>query len=222
MLVMTSILEIFFSLVLFSATSYIGIRGNTQKPLSKIWISSIAIGCTLVSLVTILIHQSTQSTISLEGRSTFNQSTTLFQENPQESSNDSESLAKKAEALREEGKLSESIQAFENALSKGTLTARQYANFAQALADNQKGSFAGRPLELLHLAIQTDSNEPKAIALMGAAQYQLGNHTQATRYIQRLLDILPSTSPSAKSLRILLKKIQDEGKTKSSKTTKGQ
>jgi len=72
------------------------------------------------------------------------------------------------------------------------------------------GDFSGRPVELLEEALRVDADEPKAIALMGAAQYRLGNLERAHGYLKRLYDGLAPDSPEAQQIGAVLARVSAE------------
>jgi cytochrome c-type biogenesis protein CcmH len=97
--------------------------------------------------------------------------------------------------------------AFEEALRRVPPSARLLAEFAESLALVRDGRFAGRPVALLEQALRLDPDDPKAVALMGAAQYQAGNLAEARTYLRKLLDSFSADSPEREALRDLLARI---------------
>jgi cytochrome c-type biogenesis protein CcmH len=85
--------------------------------------------------------------------------------------------------------------------------ARTLAEFAEALA---LSNFAGRPTELLRQALKLDPNEPKSLAMMGAAQFRAGNLAQAKQYLGQLLAQMAPGSPQAEQLKPLLARIDEQ------------
>ncbi|MFM8546344.1 MAG: c-type cytochrome biogenesis protein CcmI [Betaproteobacteria bacterium] len=98
-------------------------------------------------------------------------------------------------------------QAFEEALRRVPPSARLLAEFAESLAVVRDGRFEGRPLALLEQALRLDPDDPKAVALMGAAQYQAGNFAEARLHLRRLLDSMPAERPEREALRDVLSRI---------------
>lgn len=97
-----------------------------------------------------------------------------------------------ASARKFQGNHAGAIEAFERALKLNPPGARMLAEFAESLALLAQGSFAGRPLKLLEQAMSLDPDDAKAVALMGAAQFQIGNYSAARTLMGRLLDAMPA------------------------------
>ena len=98
-------------------------------------------------------------------------------------------------------------EAFEEALRRVPPSARLLAEFAESLALVRDGRFEGRPVALLEQALRLDPDDPKAVALMGAAQYQAGNLAEARTYLRKLLDSFPADRPEREALRDVLARI---------------
>jgi cytochrome c-type biogenesis protein CcmH len=102
------------------------------------------------------------------------------------------------------------VEAFERAVRLNPPGARMLAEFAESLAMLAQGSFAGRPLQLLEQAMGLDPDDAKAIALMGAAQYQIGNFGAARTLLNRLLEAMPPGQTEQRAaMAELLKRIDD-------------
>jgi cytochrome c-type biogenesis protein CcmH len=72
------------------------------------------------------------------------------------------------------------------------------------------GDFSGRPVELLAQALRIDPNDGKAVALMGAAQYRLGNLAGALDHLRRLERNLEPGSDEAARLSEAIARIEAE------------
>ena len=105
------------------------------------------------------------------------------------------------------GRHAEAIEAFEQTLRRTPPNARLLAEFAESLALVREGRFDGRPIALLEQALGLDPEDPKAIALMGAAQFQTGNLPAARTYLKKLLDSMPPNQPEREALRDVLARI---------------
>lgn len=101
-------------------------------------------------------------------------------------------------------------EAFEEALRRVPPGARLLAEFAESLALVRDGRFEGRPMALLEQALNLDPDDPKAVALMGAAQYQAGNLAQARLHLRKLLDSMPADRPEREALREVLGRIDTQ------------
>ncbi len=99
------------------------------------------------------------------------------------------------------------IQAFDRALQRVPPGARLLAELAESIAITQQGRFSGRPLALLEQALALDAEDPKGIALMGAAQFQAGNLAAARVHLKKLLDSMPQDRPEREELTGVLARI---------------
>ena len=120
---------------------------------------------------------------------------------------DGEAWMMLAGARKFRGQPAEANQAFEEALRRVPPNARLLAEFAESLALTRDGRFDGRPIGLLDQALRLDPDDPKAIALMGAAQFQAGNLPAARGYLRRLLDSMPPDQQQRDALRDVLARI---------------
>jgi cytochrome c-type biogenesis protein CcmH len=117
---------------------------------------------------------------------------TQVEERVRTNPNDGEAWLVLASARKFRGDQAGAVEAFERALRLNPPGARMLAEFAESLALLAQGSFAGRPLKLLEQALSLDPDDAKAIALMGAAQFQIGNYSAARTLMGRLLDAMPT------------------------------
>ena len=120
---------------------------------------------------------------------------------------DGEAWMMLAGARKFRGQPAEANEAFEQALRRVPPSARLLAEFAESLAITRDGRFEGRPVALLEQALRLDPDDPKAIALMGAAQFQLGNLQEARGHLRRLLESMPPDQPQREALRDVLARI---------------
>ncbi len=120
---------------------------------------------------------------------------------------DGEAWMMLAGARKFRGQPAEANQAFEEALRRVPPNARLLAEFAESLALTRDGRFDGRPIALLEQALRLDPDDPKAIALMGAAQFQAGNLQAARGHLRRLLDSMPPDQQQRDALRDVLARI---------------
>jgi cytochrome c-type biogenesis protein CcmH len=117
---------------------------------------------------------------------------TQVEERVRTNPDDGEAWLVLASARKFQGNHAGAVEAFERALKLNPPGARMLAEFAESLALLAQGSFAGRPLKLLEQAMSLDPDDPKAVALMGAAQFQIGNLSAARTLMSRLLDAMPA------------------------------
>lgn len=80
-------------------------------------------------------------------------------------------------------------------------------DYAEALGYAQGGNLLGRPSELLQRALTVEPDSPKALWLAGIAAMQAEQPSQARRYWQTLLRVLPPDNPAAEQVRQLLQEI---------------
>jgi cytochrome c-type biogenesis protein CcmH len=120
---------------------------------------------------------------------------------------DGEAWMMLAGARKFRGLPAQANEAFEQALRRVPPNARLLAEFAESLAVTRDGRFEGRPIALLEQALRLDPDDPKAVALMGAAQFQLGNLQEARVHLRRLLDSMPPDQPQREALRDVLARI---------------
>jgi cytochrome c-type biogenesis protein CcmH len=123
---------------------------------------------------------------------------------------DGEAWAVLAEAYKMIGDHGAAIEAFGKATSLLPPNARLLADYAESTALAAGGDFSGRPTELLEQALAADPNDPKAIALMGAARYRAGDLPQARRYLAQLLGTLPPGSEDAARIGEVVARIDAE------------
>lgn len=133
-----------------------------------------------------------------------------IEQRTREQPGDGEAWAMLAEARKMQGRHAEAASAFEQATRLLGPDARLLADHAESLALLAGGDFSGRPLELLEQALAADPDEPKAVALMGAAQYRLGNLERARDYLRQLHQGLPADSEDAVQIGQVLARIEAE------------
>ncbi|MFO1301338.1 MAG: c-type cytochrome biogenesis protein CcmI [Burkholderiaceae bacterium] len=133
-----------------------------------------------------------------------------IEQRTREKPDDGEAWAMLAEARRMQGRHADAVTAFEQAVRLLPPDARLLADFAESAALLAGGDFSGRPVSLLEQALAADPDEPKAIALMGAAQYRLGNLEGARGYLKKLHDGLPAGSDEAAQIGQALARIDAE------------
>ncbi|GMV01066.1 MAG: c-type cytochrome biogenesis protein CcmI [Burkholderiaceae bacterium] len=133
-----------------------------------------------------------------------------IEQRTRERPDDGEAWAMLAEARRIQGRHAEALVAFEQAVRRMPSDARLLADYAETAAVLAKGDFSGLPTELLGRALAANPDEPKAIALMGAAQYRLGNLEAARGYLKKLHASLPAGSDDAAQIGEVLARIESE------------
>lgn len=121
---------------------------------------------------------------------------------------DGEAWALLAQARKIQGRHAEAVPAFEKAVERLPDDATLLTEFAESAALLAGGNFAGRPVELLERALRADPSSPRAIALMGAAQYRLGNLERARVYLKQLMPFLTPGSDEAAQIASVLEQIE--------------
>jgi cytochrome c-type biogenesis protein CcmH len=123
---------------------------------------------------------------------------------------DGEGWALLAEALRMQEAHAQAAKAYERASALLPDNARLLTDYAETLVILQRGDFAGRPVQLLEQALRLDPKDGKAIALMGAAQYRLGNLEQALVLLRQLTAGLQDDSPQTRQITGAIARIEAE------------
>jgi cytochrome c-type biogenesis protein CcmH len=102
------------------------------------------------------------------------------------------------------------VSAYARAAELLPADARLLADYAEAVALSQGGNFAGKPMELLTRALAADPNESKAVALMAAGLYRMGNLPQALVYMRKLAAGLTPGSDEAQQIAQVIARIEAE------------
>jgi cytochrome c-type biogenesis protein CcmH len=116
-------------------------------------------------------------------------------------------------AYRMAGKPNDAVAAYSKAKALGLNSPDFLVDYAEAIAASKRGDFSGLPVEMLAQALAQNPDLPKGIALMGAAQYRLGNFAQAKIYLQKTLAALPPGSEQAKAVQGAIDQIAQAGST---------
>lgn len=130
-----------------------------------------------------------------------------IEQRTREQPEDGEAWALLAQARKIQGRHAEAVPAFEKAVELLPEDAALLAEFAESAALLAGSNFAGRPVELLERALKADPSHPRAIALMGAAQYRLGNLERARVYLKQLESFLDPGSEDAAQIASVLAQI---------------
>ncbi|HEY0878422.1 MAG TPA: c-type cytochrome biogenesis protein CcmI [Zeimonas sp.] len=133
-----------------------------------------------------------------------------IEQRTREQPDDAEAWAMLAEARKMQGRHDEAVVAFAKAVERLPNDARLLTDYAESAALRAGGDFAGQPVELLERALKIDPGEPKAVALMGAAQYRLGDLPRARSYLKQLETFLQPGSEEATQIAAILQRIDGE------------
>ena len=79
--------------------------------------------------------------------------------------------------------------------------AQLLADYADVVATNANGSFAGKPLQLLTQALALNPDHPMALWLSGTASFNVGDYTIALRTWEHLATLLEAESEDAKLIQ---------------------
>jgi cytochrome c-type biogenesis protein CcmH len=74
------------------------------------------------------------------------------------------------------------------------------ADYADVLAANANGNFAGKPLLLINQALKLDPNNLMALWLSGTASFSVGNYKSAVQTWEKLAGQLPPNSEEAREI----------------------
>jgi cytochrome c-type biogenesis protein CcmH len=97
-------------------------------------------------------------------------------------------------------RFAEAAEAYSHADSVVNKDATLLADYAEALAQANRGNLEGKPGELIARALKLDPNEPQALLLAGAAASNRQDFTAAADYWSRLLRLLAPGSEEAESV----------------------
>jgi cytochrome c-type biogenesis protein CcmH len=105
-----------------------------------------------------------------------------------------------ARSYRILGRNEEAAKAYERAGNFIESDPQLLADYADVLASNANGSFAGKPLKLINQALKLDPNNLMALWLSGTASYAAGNYKAAVQTWEKLAQQLPPGTEDARSI----------------------
>jgi cytochrome c-type biogenesis protein CcmH len=85
------------------------------------------------------------------------------------------------------------------------------ADYADVLAANANGNFAGKPLELINKALALDPNNLLALWLSGTADFNVQNYKSAVRSWEKLAKQLPPESNEARTIAQSIAEARSKG-----------
>jgi cytochrome c-type biogenesis protein CcmH len=85
------------------------------------------------------------------------------------------------------------------------------AEYADVLAGNANGSFAGKPLQLITQALKLDPNNLLALWLSGTASFDDGDYKKAVQTWEKLAKQLPPNSDEARAIRGSIEQARSKG-----------
>ncbi len=111
---------------------------------------------------------------------------------------DTDSLEALARLYAGMGRYGDAAMTYNKLTKLVTQNAQLWADFADALAMASGQKLAGHPTLLIKTALALDPNNPKALALAGAAAMEIGEYPAAIQYWEKLLKIIPRDTENAK------------------------
>jgi cytochrome c-type biogenesis protein CcmH len=94
----------------------------------------------------------------------------------------------------------EALKAYEKTYQLLPTKPSVLSGYAEALAMTGNLVLAGRPIELVNMALRTDPNNPKGLELAGIHAYQNGEFAQAVAFLDRLQPLMTPDTPYAQEI----------------------
>jgi cytochrome c-type biogenesis protein CcmH len=116
-----------------------------------------------------------------------------------------------ARSYRVLGRDAEAQKAYERAGSYVDSDPQLLADYADVIAANNKGNFAGKPMQLLKKALTLDPNNLLALWLSGTAAFNAQDYKVAILYWERLAKQLPADSDEARSISLSIEEARSKG-----------
>lgn len=116
-----------------------------------------------------------------------------------------------ARSYRVLGRDVEAQKAYERAGSYVDSDPQLLADYADVIAANNKGNFAGKPMQLLKKALTLDPNNLLALWLSGTAAFNAQDYKVAILYWERLAKQLPADSDEARSVSLSIEEARSKG-----------
>lgn len=116
-----------------------------------------------------------------------------------------------ARSYRVLGRDVEAQKAYERAGSYVDSDPQLLADYADVIAANNKGNFAGKPMQLLKKALTLDPNNLLALWLSGTAAFNAQDYKVAILYWERLAKQLPADSDEARSISLSIEEARSKG-----------
>jgi len=128
-----------------------------------------------------------------------------------------------ARSYRILGRNEEAAKAYERSGNFIDSDPQLLADYADVLASNANGSFAGKPLKLINQALKLDPNNLLALWLSGTASYTAGNYKAAVQTWEKLAQQLPPGTEDVRSIEASIAEARAKGglTSQASVSTKG-
>lgn len=94
----------------------------------------------------------------------------------------------------------EALKAYEKTYELLPTKPSVLSGYAEALAMTSNLVLAGRPIELVNMALRTDPNNQKGLELAGIHAYQNGQFAQAVEFLDRLQRVMPPETAYAQEI----------------------
>ena len=85
------------------------------------------------------------------------------------------------------------------------------ADYADVLATNADGNFAGKPLQLINQALKLDPDNLMALWLSGTAAYSSGNYKAAVQTWEKLAKQIPADTDEARAIQASIAEARSKG-----------
>jgi cytochrome c-type biogenesis protein CcmH len=116
-----------------------------------------------------------------------------------------------ARSYRILGRNEDAVKAYERAGSFIDSDPQLLADYADTLAANANGNFAGKPLSLINQALKLDPNNLMALWLSGTAAFSTGNYRSAVQTWEKLASQLPPNSEEIKMIEGSIAEARSKG-----------
>jgi cytochrome c-type biogenesis protein CcmH len=116
-----------------------------------------------------------------------------------------------ARSYRILGRNSDAAKAYARAGSFVDADPQLLADYADTLAANANGSFAGKPLQLINKALALDPNNLLALWLSGTADFNVQNYKGAVQSWEKLAKQLPADSNEARTIAASIAEARSKG-----------
>jgi cytochrome c-type biogenesis protein CcmH len=116
-----------------------------------------------------------------------------------------------ARSYRILGRNAEAEKAYARAGSFVDADPQLLADYADVLAANANGNFAGKPLQLINKALALDPNNLLALWLSGTAAFNVQNYKAAVQSWERLAKQLPAESVEARAIAASIAEARSKG-----------
>lgn len=116
-----------------------------------------------------------------------------------------------ARSYRILGRNEDAVKAYERAGSFVDSDPQLLADYADTLAANANGNFAGKPLSLINQALKLDPNNLMALWLSGTAAFSTGNYRSAVQTWEKLASQLPPNSEEIKMIEGSIAEARSKG-----------